>query len=77
MLSPLPAEAPVILPAGLAETVQAYVVAAVVLDNPIDEVPSEHKVCAGGVATATGVGLTVITTSIGGPTHAFAVGVMV
>ena len=56
MMFPLPAEAPVILPGGEADTVHEKVVFGVTLDNeiPVDEF--EHSICEEGVAVATGTG---------------------
>jgi hypothetical protein len=73
---PLPAEAPVILPAGNTVTVHVKVVKAVVLDNATFVEAPEHKVWDGGVATATGVGLTLMTTGMGSPGQPFADGVI-
>jgi hypothetical protein len=53
------------------------VVPVTVLVNAIDVAVFEQIVCVAGVAVATGLGFTVITTVIGVPGHPFAVGVIV
>ena len=58
-------------------TVQSKVVPVTLLVRAMDEVVPEHIVCNAGVAIATGIGFTVITTVIGIPVHPFAVGVIV
>jgi hypothetical protein len=74
---PVPALAPVNVPA-LVVTVHVNVEPATLLVNAIAVVLPEQIVEAAGVAVATGIGFTVITTVIGAvPAHAFAEGVIV
>ena len=77
MVLPLPAEAPVMLPAGAIEMVHANVVPGVELVRAILVIPAEHIVCDAGVAMAFGVGFTRTVAVIGVPVHPFAVGVIV
>lgn len=72
---PLPALAPV-TPAD-ETTVQVKVVPLTALLRAMEVVWPEQMVCAAGVAAATGIGLTVITTVMGAPGHPAAVGVTV
>jgi len=58
-------------------TVQANVVPETLLVSAIDGAVPEQIDCAAGVAVATGMGFTVITTIIGVPAKLFAKGVMV
>jgi hypothetical protein len=58
-------------------TVQAKVVPVTLLVRAMDGAVPEQIVCEAGVAVATGVGFTVITTVNGVPEHPLAVGVMV
>jgi hypothetical protein len=58
-------------------TVHAKVVPATVLLSATEVAVPEHIVWAPGVAVATGMGFTVITTVIGVPAHPLAVGVIV
>jgi len=58
-------------------TVQAKVVPATLLVRAMDGAVPEHIVCNAGVVVATGIGLTVITTTLGVPAQPLAVGVMV
>ena len=58
-------------------TVQVKVVPARLLVSAMDGAVPEHIVCDAGVAVATGVGFTVITTTFGVPEHPLAVGVIV
>ena len=74
ILEPLDAEAP---DTPDCATVQLKVVPATLLVNAIDVVPPEQMVCEDGVATATGVGLTVMMTMTGVPGHPFAVELIV
>ena len=53
---PLPADAPVTLPAGLTVAVHVKVVLAVPLEREILVVPLEQMICEDGEAKATGVG---------------------
>jgi hypothetical protein len=57
-------------------TVQAKVEPVTLLVRAIEEAVPEQMVCVVGVAVATGVGLTVITTVSGVPAQPLAVGVM-
>jgi hypothetical protein len=75
MEDPEPAAAPVIEPE--VATVHANVVPATLLVRAIEVALPEQMVEGDGVAVAVGLGLTVITTVIGVPAHAPAVGVMV
>ena len=74
---PLPAKAPVILPAGAIAIVHANVVVGVVLVSVILVVPAEQIAWEDGVAVTFGAGLTVTTTLIGMPGQPLAVGVTV
>jgi len=58
-------------------TVHAKVVPATLLLRATEVAVPEHIVCVPGVAVATGMGFTVITTVIGVPAHPLAVGVTV
>jgi hypothetical protein len=58
-------------------TVHAKVVPATGLLKATEDAVPEQIVCRAGVAVATGVGLTVMTTVIGVPGHPLAVGVTV
>jgi hypothetical protein len=58
-------------------TVQAKVVPVTLLVRDTEEAVPEQIVCVAGVAVATGVGLTVMTTVTGVPVHPLAVGVTV
>jgi len=58
-------------------TVQANVVPDTLLVRTIEGAVPEQMVCVVGVAVATGIGLTVITTGSGVPAQPLAVGVMV
>ena len=58
-------------------TVQAKVVPVTLLVSATEVAVPEQIVCEAGVAVATGLGLTVITTVTGVPAHPLAVGVMV
>jgi hypothetical protein len=64
---PFPAEAPVILPAGDWDTVHEKVVPGTLLVNAIFVASPEHMDCEEGVATAKGVGLTVMVKVFAGP----------
>ncbi len=56
---PLPAYAPLMLPAGTVLMVHVYVVEPVVLDKTILVVPVEQIAWEGGAAVTVGIGLTV------------------
>jgi hypothetical protein len=58
-------------------TVQAKAVPERLLVSAMDGAVPEHIVCDAGVAVATGVGFTVITTTFGVPVHPPAAGVTV
>jgi hypothetical protein len=58
-------------------TVQAKVLPVTVLLRATEEAVPEQIVCEAGVAVATGIGFTVITTVLVAPAHPFAVGVTV
>jgi hypothetical protein len=73
MDAPEPLEAPVTF---VCTTVQAKVVPATFEDKTIPVVCPSQIVCAGGVAVATGSGLTVTVALMGVPTHPLATGVM-
>ena len=77
ILFPLPAEEPLILPAGTTLVVHAKVVVTTLLERLIPVVPDEQIVCTAGMAIASGVGLTVTTTLMARPWQPFAVGVIV
>ena len=57
--------------------VQLYVVLLTNEVRLVEAMVPAHRVCAEGVATAGGIGLTVTTTWSGVPLHVFAVGVTV
>ena len=74
MVLPLPADAPVMLPAGAMLTVQVKVVAGrLVSVTPV--VPPEQRVSLDGVATTFGRGFTVTVISVATPEHRLRVGV--
>ena len=77
LISPVPLAAmPITVPVLF--LVHVYVVPAVLLVNIISViVPPEHIVCAGGVATALGVGFTNTVADIAAPGQVLAVGVIV
>jgi hypothetical protein len=76
MVDPEPADAPVNSP-ELVETVQANVVPETLFVNTMFGAVPEQIRSEAGVAVATGLGLTVITTVIGVPGQELADGVMV
>jgi hypothetical protein len=73
MVEPEPADAP---EAPVSTTVQEKVVPETALDNATEVVVPEQMVCVDGVASATGIGLTVTTKVTGVPGQEFALGIM-
>ena len=74
MEDPVPSEAPV---TPVCVTVQAKEVPATLLVRSISVSEPEQNSVSAGVAVTTGIGLTVIVTSTGAPSHPLAEGVMV